>query len=268
MTVKRRKEKREKGKDRANLNFTFLVSLLILYGPLFSSSASLKKECSDSWAHRTHFQSLLARMESRERSLTPSDTLLYADRDFVVMPALGSITPLYVLFVPKKLFFNFAQVSMHYKHQPIPLIADILSKEFNYQKGFIWFEHGGTSSGSVFGSNVDHGHIHIILAPKFTFESFREKVQAMDKRTWKSAPARLVYDNHDYGQDYLAFGDENTAFWTNLETPKIPQFFRRVVAELVGRSSEWNYREFPHHAQAKETVHFIRARSSTNKVFP
>ena len=207
--------------------------------------------------YKSRFQSLLQKLEIFGKSSSPSDTLLYSDKNFILIPTLGSVSPLWMLFLPKSLFLNFAQVSMNYKIRPIPTIANILSENFGYNKEFIWFEHGATTSGAVPGSNVDHGHIHVILEPNFTFKSFQKKVLSMDNRNWKSVPAETAYDNRNWQKDYLAFGNKNTAFWTNLNSPKISQFFRKAIAELVGRADEWNYRKFPHHEHAKETVSFI-----------
>ena len=237
------------------------ICLIIVYSSVSFSIPDKKtaKGCSTHFSLKSRFQALYRMLKTSDKSsLSPSDTLLYTDEDFVIIPTLGSVTPLYVLFITKKLFFNFAQASMSDKYKPIPVIANILSENFGYNGNFIWFEHGATTSGIVSGSNVDHGHIHIILKPRFTFESFREKAISMDNRTWRSVDAVNAYDNRNGEQDYLVFGNKDTAFWAYLETPKIPQFFRRVTAELVGRGAEWNYREFPHHKIAEKTVSFMR----------
>ena len=103
------------------------------------------------------------------------------------------------------------------------MIANILSENFGYDGNFIWFEHGATTSGIVPGSNVDHGHIHIILEPRFTFESFREKAMSMDKRNWKFVDAVNAYDNRNGQQDYLVFGDNNMAFWATYSKPLLKE---------------------------------------------
>ena len=244
----------------AQVAFCFYYSLF-LYS-IFSSRKKTDDRCSAGFTPQSRFQSLYRMLKTADKSLpkSPSDTLLYSDKEFVMIPTLGSLTLLYVLFISKKLFFNFAQASAGYGHKPIPAIAKILLENFDYAGDFIWFEHGATASGIVPGSNVDHGHIHIILKPKFTFQSFYEKAISMDKRIWKSVAAVNAYDKRNGDQDYLVFGDKNIAFWTYLDTPKIPQFFRRVVAELVGRNSEWNYREFPHQEMAAKTVSFMQQR--------
>lgn len=239
----------------------FSIFLILAYS---SVSFSLPKEegCPASFIQKTRFQSLYQMLRTSGNSLpkSPSDTLLYSDKDFVIIPTLGSVTPLYVLFISKPLFFNFAQASTSRKYKPIPVIANILLENFNYDGDFIWFEHGATTSGMVVGSNVDHGHIHVILKPRFKLKSFQKKALSMDDRNWESVTTAKAYDNRNGQQDYLAFGDKNTAFWAYLDTPKIPQFFRRVVAELVGRGSEWNYREFHHQEFAAETVSFMKKR--------
>lgn len=236
------------------------VFLIIVYSATaLSTPKKQDRECLNKFALKSRFQSLYRMLKTSDK-LSSSDTLLYSDKDFVIIPTLGSVTPLYILFITKNLFYNFAQASSSYKHKTIPLIADILSENFNYSGNFIWFEHGATTSGIVPESKVDHGHIHVILDPKFTFDSFREKAMSMDKRAWEPVATVNAYDNRNGQQDYLSFGNKDRAFWAYLETPKIPQFFRRVVADLVGRSSEWNYREFPHHNIAATTVSFMQQR--------
>ena len=196
-----------------------------------------------------------------------SDTILYEDQHFVIKPGLGAITAPYILFIPKRRLVNFGQVSLgggpyfkwspRHRLKPIRLISNILSKHFNYDGNFIWFEHGEMTSGKVPGSNIDHGHIHIILNPPFTFESFRSQAISMDRQHWKFVTTDTAYNNYNEGQPYLVFGDKNKAFWANLRKPKKPQFFRKVAAKLVGKTNEWNYRKHPHNEMILETIDFM-----------
>ena len=134
------------------------ICLIIVYSFVSFSIPDKKpaKRCPSHFSLKSRFQALYRMLKTSDKSsLSPSDTLLYTDEDFAIIPTLGSVTPLYILFITKKLFFNFAQASMSDNYKPIPVIADILSENFGYDGSFIWFEHGATTSGIVPGSNVD-----------------------------------------------------------------------------------------------------------------
>ncbi len=217
-----------------------------------------------SLAQGSRFQSLL-QGSCETSSSAPWDTVLYSDCDFVIAPTLGSLVPRWLLFIPKRPFLNFAQVATEYEYRPITTISSILSRQFNYDRNFVWFEHGAATTGSVAGCGVDHAHIHVILEPEFTFESLRLVVMSMSNHSWRTVTPVASYDNHRWQQEYLVFGDKETAFWADLATPPRSQFFRRAISEIVGRRTEWDYRCFPHGYFAEETVRFVVAQSK-NKI--
>ena len=240
-------------------SFYPIIILISLLGISYSSAKTvpISKKCSSVFTQASRFQRLLKNIKNSERKLKLSDTILYEDQHFIITPGLGSITPLYILFISKHRLFNFAQVSKYYNQKPLTLISNILSKHFSYDENFIWFEHGEITSGAIFGSNIDHGHIHIILNPSFTLESFRLKAMSMDRQHWRFVTTETAYNNRNAQRSYLAFGDKNKAFWANLKKPRRPQFFRRVVAKLVGKTNEWNYRKHPHNEMITETISFM-----------
>ena len=211
-------------------------------------------------AQGSRFQSLL-QDSCKASSSAPWDTVLYSDGNFIIAPTLGSLVPLWLLFIPKRPFLNFAQVATDYGCSPITTVTSILSRQFNYERNFVWFEHGAATTGSVTGScGVDHAHIHVILEPEFTFESLRLAVMSMSNHSWRTVTPETSYHNHNWRQEYLVFGDKKTAFWADLASPPVSQFFRKAISRIVGRSSEWNYRFFSHGCFAKETVRFMADR--------
>lgn len=204
----------------------------------------------------SRFESLL-RGSGKASSSTPWDTVLYSDGDFIMAPTLGSLVPLWLLFIPRRPFLNFAQVAMEYERNPIDMTTCILSRQFAYNRNFIWFEHGAATAASVTGCGVDHAHIHVILDPEFTCESLRLEVMSMANHAWRAIAPEISYENRNWQQEYLVFGDKKTAFWANVACPSGSQFFRRAISGIVGRRSEWNYRDFPHGEFAAKTVRFM-----------
>ena len=210
-------------------------------------------------AKGSRFESLL-RGSGKLSTNAPWNTILYSDGDFVIAPTLGSLVPLWLLLVPTRPFLNFVQVSKEYGRNPIGLLTKILSQRFDYHRNFVWFEHGAATTGSVTGCGVDQAHLHIILDPTFTFESFRLAVMSMANYSWECVAPEASYDNRNWRQEYLVFGNKEVAVRTNLANPPISQFFRRAISGVVGRDSEWDYRNFPNGEIAKETVCFIADR--------
>ena len=171
----------------------------------------------------SRFESLLLGSGKAE-SAAPWDTILYSDGDFVIAPTLGSLVPLWLLFIPTRPFLNFTQVSMDYGRSPLSILTQTLSQQFDYHRNFVWFEHGATNAGSATGCGVDHAHIHLILDPEFTFSSFRFAVMSMANYSWRATEPKACYENHGCQQEYLVFGDKETAFWSDLTTPPMSVF--------------------------------------------
>jgi hypothetical protein len=106
----------------------------------------------------------------------------------------------------------------------------------------------------MIGCGADHAHLHLIVDPPFTFQEFGEAAETAANLDWRSERSNFVYASIGSRTSYLVAGSQgNAVFATNVETVG-SQFFRRVVAKLAGRPSEWNYKTHPFLENIEATV--------------
>lgn len=121
------------------------------------------------------------------------------------------------------------------------------------------FEHGCQYNGSVTGCGTSHAHLHIVPLSAGLVEASKNYDPSL---TWLSCKAkdipRLVG-----GDEYLFVADsydgENTPGAVTLLSEGRSQYFRRVIANMLGRSSEYDYKTHPHADLATRSTFLLRA---------
>lgn len=185
----------------------------------------------------------------------PSDVVLHRDQDVIVCPTLGSFLPYWYLIIPTQHYMNFADWESASNERSVyrrinSLVRDVLGDVDNY----IWFEHGPTSKGSITGCGVDHAHIHVILDCDFGTREILRAATELGVDNWEQSDFNCVFRNRIDSGEYLAFGDSKTGFSKKLLKPVGSQFFRRALAHLDGKRTDWDYKEFAHQQIAQQSV--------------
>ncbi len=118
-----------------------------------------------------------------------------------------------------------------------------------------YWEHGGIRAGKLTSACVDHAHLHILpgvvplhIEPEGLVHYGDISEWWSDARRWRDHP-------------YVAFGHSST-FCIVGPDPGVPQYFRRQVADFIGRPDEWDYAACPNYTIAKRTIDDIMRRSS------
>ena len=163
----------------------------------------------------------------------------------VVVPTLGSIVPNWVLAIPRDHSFNYRDHADKTGQNPFGIVSSLVSCFGVSLADILWFEHGAQFAGSATGCGVDHAHLHLIFAPQFSTSQFRDSVADASSADWKQMPAQTAYCRLQRTNEYYVFGSGSTCFVNDSATNLGSQFFRKRVAELVGKSNRWDYREFP-----------------------
>lgn len=205
-------------------------------------------------SHNGRFASLLS---GKRPALHIWDTALLETPDYVVTPTRGSIVQDWLLVVPKRPALNFAEIRIRTGRDPLSDMRHLLNK-LGVSK-YVWFEHGAAKMESDVGCGVDYAHLHVISTPQFSFDDFKQNVEDSSSRKWSD-----IFSSHPiYGAltpevDYYAFGDAD--FGCHFSGCNLGrQFFRKVVASLVGKSGEWDYNLFEHVDNIEATIgHFSR----------
>lgn len=197
----------------------------------------------------SRFDQLLA-PDPIDRSLW--NTVLAKTTDYLVVPTLGSIVPHWHLVIPRDPSINFHDHLVAKRSRDIRrVIAPIM--EARSPKQLLWFEHGPRFPGSVVGCGTDYAHLHVILDAPFSYSEFQTAAGEL-RANWEEFDTESAYGEIDTGAEYYAFGDLATAFVSQGGGRPTSQLFRKVVANLVGKSDQWDYRLFPHEECVRSTI--------------
>ena len=180
------------------------------------------------------------------------DTVLVKVDDYTVVPTLGSIVPYWHLVLPRKPCTNLREHLSRKGSGNLDEMLKLIATKHPSRR-VLWFEHGAIQHGSTVGCGVDQAHLHVILDTPFGFSEFRSAAER-EFSDWQVTSTTDVYSRIAQGIEYYAFGDLESAHSVSANGKQRSQFFRRIVADLVGRPDQWNYREYPHLGQVSQTV--------------
>jgi ATP adenylyltransferase len=203
---------------------------------------------------RTDVRRFEALLEGRKCTPTVYDQILMETHGCVVTPTLGSILPNWLLVVPRSPTINFAQWQDIGGAGPSEVVTALLAKHDIDVSRAIWFEHGPPCAGSALGCGVDQAHLHVIIDAPFTFEDFISEAERASAFEWAAGKPTTVHGSIDPDVSYLfAAWTDRAIVAQNVESVG-SQFFRRVIANLVRKPGEWNYRSHPHLGNVHVTI--------------
>jgi ATP adenylyltransferase len=172
------------------------------------------------------------------------DEVLFEVDECVVAPTLGSIVPNWLLIVPRKPFPNLVRWAEGTNADVCTLMSHVLARAGVSSERALWFEHGAAAHGLSLACGVDHAHLHLIVDPPFSFEQFTSNARKAAPICWQLS-TKFNPKNVPYDASYLFAASWNcTALALQVECVG-SQFFRRVVADLVGQPTAWDYRGYP-----------------------
>jgi ATP adenylyltransferase len=193
-------------------------------------------------------------LSARDCSRHPYNEVLYTVGDCVVTPTLGSIIPNWLLVIPRSQAINFVQWRLREGKEPVQLVRDLLAAYSIDRSRAIWFEHGAAYRGDAVGCGVDHAHIHVVVDPPFTFGRFVKDVERPDSLAWQADDAAEAYRTLGPRESYLIAGQWEQAIVAQRVEVVGSQYFRRRIADLIGRPETWNYRTHPHIENVLTTI--------------
>jgi ATP adenylyltransferase len=172
------------------------------------------------------------------------DTVLLDTPNMVVTPTLGSIIPDWVLAIPKVHAVNVLAWATLKNLAPLQQVELISRSMGRALKDIIWFEHGPAATGAVTGCGVDHAHIHMLLRPPFSFDQFCKAARSEVALQWIEGTGD-AYKALDPKTSYLVAGSCDRYLAARSVELAGSQFFRKVIACLIGRSDKWDYKSHP-----------------------
>jgi hypothetical protein len=108
------------------------------------------------------------------------------------------------------------------------------------------------------GCGTDYAHLHILLRPDFSFETFIALAISMSGLPWANSEAKRAYGFLPAESSYLVAGSAGRAAWASFVDATGSQFFRRVVASLSDHTESWDYRSHAHADNIARTIATFR----------
>jgi ATP adenylyltransferase len=190
------------------------------------------------------------------------DRPLLARPKWLVAPTIGAIVPNWLLLIPRDPVLNFQMWADLHSRSPTLLLEDVRLHLGLRADEIIWFEHGPHSAGTSVGCGLDHAHIHILIRPSFSFETFTNAARSLSGLEWSADKCSDAYQTIDIEHSYLVAGSGGGTIVTQDVEAAGSQFFRRVVAALANAEGAWDYRRFPHVHHVSQTIRTFRSLES------
>jgi ATP adenylyltransferase len=190
------------------------------------------------------------------------DDLLEESDNYVAVASIGSLTPGWVLIIPKSHRLNLAESFASDELRRFQVKVAVKIARIFGGVPVRMFEHGANSEGSLVGCGVNHAHLHLVPATQSLVPHFPETKQEL---CWiainGSSIARQVV-----GREYLFYSDDalhlDASGRIAIVNAPVSQYFRRAFASSVGRDHEFDYRRFSNRANSDLTIeHFSRDRA-------
>lgn len=184
------------------------------------------------------------------------NTILEETENFIVVPALGSLTQGYVLIVAKNHIYNMFELDEKKKEEYFTLIEKYrcMFKQI-YGKNPIIFEHGTIKQDSEnSSSSVVHAHTHIVnhnykdekgILNKHNFEEFNDKI--------------------NLNRNYIFYISPNGKKYLTYNFKAISQLMRILIAEDLGIKDKYNWKKDEFKENISLTINDIKKYKEKNQ---
>lgn len=167
------------------------------------------------------------------------------DAEFVAVASLGSLTPGMTLIVSRSHLPSMAELDPAQRSSLYDFERRLSGLMATLWQHPIVFEHGsGLTGARSSGPCIDHAHWHLIPG-EYKLDDPKVPLAPADSFDQVAAACR--------GQAYLAWRNLSGAWRSGAVT--VPgQYFRRLIADQLGRPDEWDYLAFPMLDNVRETI--------------
>lgn len=175
---------------------------------------------------------------------------------FVVFPSVGPLQVGHVILCPKLHCPSFACLPRVFEdeYQAIRTqVSELLEATFGEEVHL--FEHGTDAKCSRILCSVDHAHQHFIPTDADVWDALHSDIEWEFISLGISSLKRVTK-----GREYLLYhSPENpTIIAVAPKDGFESQYIRRVFADALGRSDQWNWRAHPHPLDIEETFAVLR----------
>lgn len=182
----------------------------------------------------------------------PSNLILYEFDEYVVIPALGSFMPGYLLFLSKKHKSSLATLSDKDISQIEKHLNNFMEKISDISSKWIIFEHGSTKRSGIRSCCIDHFHFHILPLDIDLASDISERMD-----TQKIALNKLCEINIKCNLDtrnYILIRNPDKQFYVLSPDAYSSQYVRQVISAYLNQADKWNWKN---HARDEISINTI-----------
>jgi len=179
--------------------------------------------------------------EFEDSTYADSTRIIWSNKDFMLLPTVGCLTPGYCLFMPRKHVYSFAEINSNDGKEVIYYLEKFRSEISNIFGPAIIVEHGSAYCDKGAGC-CSHAHMHIIPVRSDKVIDEFEKIGA-------EAQVLLKYEelNRYSGSPYVFLSPASHLYLVYRADRFYSQFIRIVVSRILGFEWLYNWRKFPFH---------------------
>lgn len=185
-------------------------------------------------------------------------TTLCQNARFCILPSLGAIVEGHLLIIPREHYVSIGAMPEDYIIE-LNVLKEKVHKIMHEVYGpVIYFEHGPAKPGEIAGCCIDHAHLHCIpltvdILPKLFLKFKSNEINNI-------LYLKTVHENN---QSYLYYENQMQKKYVFLVQDNLEsQYMRRLIADAVGQSYRWNWREYNGISNINNTI--IRLQDQLN----
>lgn len=176
-------------------------------------------------------------------------------KEYMALVSIGALVQGWSLVVPREHTLNMAKhLACESTHQFIASAVQRLERQFG---SVAIFEHGCAIEESITSCGVGHAHLHLVPLGFDLLLAARGFDQSID---WKECVVGEIEETVD-GREYLFVANRYCGKFTKglvaILDEGVSQFFRKVIAEKLGRAQQYSYREYPEIPTVVETLRIL-----------
>lgn len=181
------------------------------------------------------------------------DTILHETRNFVVIPALGSLVEGHLLIVTKSHFYSMGELSKPLLDEFTTLRSKVRQILIQTYGSATMFEHGATREIKA-GGSVNHAHYHAL---PLDFDLAHEVSKQI--RGENVANLFILATRAAIGVPYLFIENNRGELWVFDVPVSLPsQYLRRLVAAKLGNLEDWDWQSHPALERVTSTIAKLR----------
>jgi len=167
--------------------------------------------------------------------------ILFETKNFKVIPSLGSLVEGWLLVIPKIHYISYGEITDVTLLEELDMLLNYVCNIIKIEYGeYIIFEHGPIEENSKVGCGVDYAHIHIV-----PIKLNLDLINSLSQETLQWANVESLHSTSSYtnsGRAYLYFQDNSKNCYIGTKEDIPSQFFRRIIATIIGRPQIFDWK--------------------------